>query len=357
MNDEEPEYTSKSQGSHTEGGPSDEIRLTGLAADHPAPEPEPVPVPEPEPEPEPVPMPEPPSEPFLAEPDDPPTFCPHCQHTVEPKGKGLCPDCGRFLPNHTVSVIHGLRSKKLAKVVDAYRVGLIDQLFRERGGRDALDVVSRISIENYALVCAQAKTIEARLDQDGLFTQTGKRRSAFDMLKSISETIDRLRAQLPPPSATSVSTSFSGVSSMPTSKLELAQSLLERLRAGATLTEFEQGALSVLESAMRGEVTLPPDSVGVPVFNAPLNTRIEGDGLIFLEPGDVGYVEAKTPPIAEACRYCSESLDACAEMRTKRPDIWQALHLNHPEEVARRQKEATQTMLATMQHGSGLTTW
>ena len=125
-------------------------------------------------------------------------FCANCRANVDPAGRGLCPVCGRFLPDNTVSVVTGLRSKKLAKVVDAYRVDLIEQLFAERGGRDALDVVSRIAIENYALVCAQHKTIEARLDQDGLFTQTGRRRSAFDMLKGISETIDRLRAELPP---------------------------------------------------------------------------------------------------------------------------------------------------------------
>jgi hypothetical protein len=32
-----------------------------------------------------------------------------------------------------------------------------------------------------------------------LFRQTDRRRSAFDMLKAISETLDRLRAELPPP--------------------------------------------------------------------------------------------------------------------------------------------------------------
>ena len=116
-----------------------------------------------------------------------------------PEGQGHCQVCGRFTAFNVDALVTGLRSKKLQAKVDAYRVELIDELFEERGGKGALHVVQRIAIENYALVCAQFKTIEARLDQDGLFTQTGRRRSAFDMLKAISETIDRLRAELPPP--------------------------------------------------------------------------------------------------------------------------------------------------------------
>ena len=122
---------------------------------------------------------------------------------VIPPGAEHCPGqngrkCGRFTPFNTDSLVTGLRSMKLAKVVDAYRVDLIAQLFNERGGSAALDVVGRIAIENYALVCAQHKIVEARLDADGPFTKTGRRRSAFEMLKTVTETIDRLRQQLPP---------------------------------------------------------------------------------------------------------------------------------------------------------------
>jgi hypothetical protein len=185
-----------------------------------------------------------------------PASCARCGAEV-PEGVGRCPGCGTFQKDNVESVVHGLRSKKLAKIVDAYRVDLIDQLFAERGGRDALDVVSRISVENYALVCAQHKTIEARLDADGLFTQTGRRRSAFDMLKSISETIDRLRAELPPPITRS--TTYTGVDAMPLSALERARDLLNRQIAGEPLTDRELGQLDVLMAASHGKVLLPPD--------------------------------------------------------------------------------------------------
>jgi len=172
-------------------------------------------------------------------PETPRVHCDGCGVDVVPAGRGLCPTCGRFLPDNSVALGLGLRSKKLAKVVDAYRVELIEQLFAERGGRGALDVVSRISIENYALVCAQHKTIEARLDQDGLFTQTGRRRSAFDMLKSISETIDRLRAELPPVTAGATTRATANIS---------REELVARVEA--------------LARSIRGE-TAPPDGYAI----------------------------------------------------------------------------------------------
>jgi hypothetical protein len=139
------------------------------------------------------------------------------------EGKGHCPGCGRFQPGNLEALVTGLRSKRLQATVDTYRLELLDQLFRERGGRDVLDVVSRIAIENYALNCAQLKTIEARLDAHGLFTQTGRRRSVFEMLRSVSETIDRLRAQLPAVPTPHPHTA--GIDQMPTSAVSLAQVL------------------------------------------------------------------------------------------------------------------------------------
>jgi hypothetical protein len=134
---------------------------------------------------------------------------------------------------------------------------LLDQLFEERGGVQALDVVSRLALENFALVCAQHKMIEARLDSDGLFTQTGRRRSAFDMLKNISETLERLRSTLPPlPTRDTVSR----LDQMPTSALALTQELLLRIAAGESLSEYEEGQLSVLRAASAGDVLLDANS-------------------------------------------------------------------------------------------------
>lgn len=272
-----------------------------------------------------------------------PAPCARCSAEV-PAGAERCPACGVFQPGNIGALVHGLRSKKLAAKVDAYRVDLLDQLFKERGGREALDVVSRIAIENYALVCAQHKTIESRLDQDGLFTQTGRRRSAFDMLKTISETIDRLRAELPP-TITRTST-FAGVDAMPSSALRLASDLLRRQLAGETLSERELGQLDMLRHATRGHVVLPPDPLDVadiPAYRDKVDAEIVELGAT---SRPVSESEASQPAPEPTCGYGCGTLTRCVEIKKTRPDAWRALHYTDPEEVARRNKEATAVMMA-----------
>lgn len=237
--------------------------------------------------------------------------CAQCEADVVPTTPNHCPKCGGWVFDNTEAVVHGLRSKKFAKQVDQYRVGLKEQLFAERGGRDALDVVSRIAIENFALVCAQHKTIEARLDQDGLFTQTGRRRSAFDMLKSISETIERLRSELPPAvaSARPATVDYSGLSD---------DELIDRLEAA--LAHARGSRQTSAQCPQRGITPREPSQT----FLAPTKMRVPAETL---------------------CAYGCGTTGRCAELKISRPDTWEALHYTDPDEVARRDKEATEIMV------------
>ena len=265
------------------------------------------------------------------------SFCSNCRTDVVPGGRGHCPACGRFVPENSGALATGLRSKRLAKGVDTYRRDLLDQLFEERGGRDALDVVSRISIENYALVCGQARIIEARLDQDGLFTQTGRRRSAFDMLKGISETIERLRAELPP--VVSRPPMTAALDNMPASALRLASALLARQVNGATLTERELGQLDVLSAAMRGRVSLPPDE------REPSDKPPHIDAAPVIESNATADMAELPKGERPTCQFCQQSLDSCSVMRVTQLATWQTLHLNHPDEITRHRKETTAVMM------------
>lgn len=273
-------------------------------------------------------------------------FCSFCQKEVEPAGRGTCPTCGRFLPDHTVSLGHGLRSKKLAKAVDAYRTGLLNQLFAERGGRDQLDVVGRIACEQYALVCASAKTIEKRLDEDGLFTKTGRRRSAFDMLKSISETIDKLREKLPPvtvhPTQTTEDYSSLTDEQLHERLVALVLDSAARLEAKRSGTELVRQAAEALK--------------GEPDIEDWLD--IEDDDpqpALTVRPASRPEQEEQEP--TAACHYCRRPSAACQTLKTEREDLWRAIHALHPDEVKRRTQEATDTMFKTMPHGSGFVQW
>lgn len=54
---------------------------------------------------------------------------------------------------------------------------------------------------------------------------------------------------------------------------------------------------------------------------------------------------AADAPDPETCPYCHQSLTRCAEIQATRPDAWRALHYADPLEVARRDEEATATMM------------
>ncbi len=265
-------------------------------------------------------------------------WCAQCAANVVPTTPDHCPRCGRWLVDNSGHLTHGLKSKRLAREHDGYRVNLIEQLFAERGGREALDIVSRIAIESYALQCKNLKTVETRLDADGLFTQAGRRRSAVDLAKSISETIARCASELPPPIARP--TQEAAIAAMPASSLHLAKRLLERQVAGEVLTAFEEGQLSVLNAAMNGLVTLAPDPADVPVV--PANARGEQSP----EPDSIDPITPPKPSPVATCEYCGQPISVCAEVRASRPDVWPALHWNHPDEVTRRNAAATATMMA-----------
>jgi hypothetical protein len=249
---------------------------------------------------------------------------------VEPSPRGLCPTCGRFLPGNTNAVIHGLRSRQLAKIVDAYRVGLIEQLFAERGGKEQIDVAGRIAIENYALVCAQHKTIEARLDQDGLFTQTGRRRSAFDMLKAISETIDRLRAQLPPLPAPPMAPRI----------IEVRRVIVEP-EADLTIEQAQERvnrAQKILD-ALRSK---PAEGQPAEDLDPPRPTTHPDSGSLDT-PSHANRAEAHEP----TCPYCHQT--PCVG-RTHH--AYEVLHHDDPEFVEqRRKREAAEMMENLRRHG------
>jgi hypothetical protein len=62
-----------------------------------------------------------------------------------------------------------------------------------------------------------------------------------------------------------------------------------------------------------------------------------------------------TPVHSEpVCEFCHQTLARCAEIKSTRPDIWPTLHARDPEELKRRDKEATAEMfeaLKRQRHG------
>ena len=278
------------------------------------------------------------------------TFCARCQVDVVPKRANHCPLCGSWVAGNLAALDVGLRSKQVKARVESFRVALLEELFAERGGRESLDLVSRISIENYALACSQQKIIEMHIDQVGVLTAAGRRRAAFDMSIGLSAAIDRLRQQLPPVKTKTQTSKYGGIDAMPTSALQLANDLLTRSVKGVVLTERERGMLDVLQGAIDGQIVLPhADIMPDLVPETPLRKDDDDDYFIVPENDDDDDTARPTPPPAPAprpmCAYGCSSSAQCVELKTTRLDVWRTLHARDPAEVARRNDEATAVMM------------
>lgn len=189
--------------------------------------------------------------------------CAFCAKDVEPAGKGQCPQCGRLLPGHTAALIHGA-ARHLTPAQLADRTALIEHLFKERGGRDRMDIVKQVRVEDYATAVVQLRLVAARLEEVGPLTERGRRRALVDVYNMLSARADRLGQDLDAPTGSSPSSTSAGLEKMPVSALELGKALLSRQSKGEVLTEREQGILEFLRGAMRGRVELPPDVEPVP---------------------------------------------------------------------------------------------
>jgi hypothetical protein len=59
--------------------------------------------------------------------------------------------------------------------------------------------------------------------------------------------------------------------------------------------------------------------------------------------------EQPAQPSTDAhCEYCRYSLARCAALKDTRLDIWRLLHFRDPEEIARKNREATEVMLCAV---------
>jgi hypothetical protein len=248
----------------------------------------------------------------------PETWCAHCKVDVQPRGKGLCPRCGRFLRQSFAARKHPVNLARR------------DELHNEN--------IAEYKPQTLHLrrACRWLANITERLEhvKDG----TPEHQRLVDMWTHLTATLEASRT--PTPDANP------GVERMPQTALELARDLLQRLAAGETLSEREQGQLDVLDAAMRGELLLRGELVSddpspVVIDQAPAPPTAD--------PIVQATVPTAAPAAAEpTCAYCHQSHERCAEIKATNLDAWQVLHYSDPTEVAKRDEEATAIMMKQM---------
>ena len=178
--------------------------------------------------------------------------CSECGST-EPAVNGRCPTptCRCFRKsNRAAATAGGYRGKPTA---DDQRRS--DQLLSDVQS-DPLATTLREWERDYAAKRVLCDILAKFLTAAGPLTEAGRRRAALDAFLSVSESTQRT-AQAIRNARTDATTGGGtidarGLRDVPTAQLQQAIDLMERQAAGATLTDFEQGQLSMIAHLIDG---------------------------------------------------------------------------------------------------------
>jgi hypothetical protein len=231
----------------------------------------------------------------------PPTWCPNCKAEVLPKGKGLCPRCSRVLKGSFLARKHPVNQLR--------RQQLLSKLCAEYQPQTTL---LHASCEHLAGCLEQLEALKpGGAEHARLLEQSQKLGAALEASRSSSpRTTDDDYAEMTEDEL-----------------IHRLETMLEAVRASRDVKRLGTGIVDAV---------------------------VVDDGATVLEPGDPGHAEqeatlataAHEPKAPEpTCRYGCGSLERCAEIKATRPDTWAALHSTDPEEVARRDKDATALMM------------
>jgi len=231
----------------------------------------------------------------------PPTWCANCQAEVTPKGKGLCPRCGRVLKGaflarrHPVNLLR--REVLLKKLVAEYR---------------PTTTVLNATCEHLAGILEQLESLKPG---------SAEHQRLVTLAQTLGETLDASRRA-------ESSAPLVDLSNM--SAVELRdRALAIAARVQADLDEEERGRV-YLETAIQATCDAGPSVQAStdPAGEVPVSTS----------------VLAREPK----CAYCYRDAAGCAKLKSERFEYWSAMHALDPEEQKRKDDEATKEMRASL---------
>jgi hypothetical protein len=241
-----------------------------------------------------------------------PVWCKVCEAEVRPEGKGRCPRCQTFLRRNFAARRHPQNKLRCQQILDKLVVDY-----------EPSTTMTMATCEHLSAILEQLELLRPG---------TPDHQRLVLMSQSLAGALEASRPTRTP-------SERPGLEGVPASSLHLAKRLLERQVAGEVLTAFEEGQLSVLTGAMNGTITLPPDPPHA--FTVPANTRGEQP-----EPDTVETITPANPVAEPSCRFGCGSLAKCAELKTTRRDVWEALHSLDPEVIQEKNERATKVMMS-----------
>jgi hypothetical protein len=266
--------------------------------------------------------------------------CKLCGTSELPDAAGRCPvkTCRAARVGNKIAAVHDGRAKLSSEDL-ATRDALMARLFRERGGRSALDIVSQLRVEDYATAQIQLGKVTRRLEMLGAVSTEGRKRSSLvDTYNVFSARVERLAAELPAPRESSRTNGENYDAMTEDQLIERTEQMLVRFYEHRDFTRRS---------------------------NEAVRNAVAAAAVVVLEPSDPGYEEQEAtrataitqPPAAESCPYCKRLLAECNTLRDEKPRIWAVICSSHPDVQKKKDEDATAVMIRTMAHGSGITQW
>ncbi len=235
-------------------------------------------------------------------------WCKHCQADVPVEGRGMCSRCGRFLRLNYVNRKHPVNMLRR----DALKAEIVAE-FRPS------NVLERSTCEHLAATLERLENTRAG---------TPEYQRLVQLSQQLGESLSATRAEAP-----RIATDYHAMTDG--QLISCVEDLLKDLYTRRNDTRTLAEAL-------------------VMTTDPPVPTRVANDDLIERPSDDPRSVTTDSPaPVRKPmCGYGCGSFERCAEIKATRPDVWQTLHYADPEEIARRDQEATRVMLARGGKGS-----
>lgn len=281
---------------------------------------------------------DPPSEePFEGpEPSGPATVRCSCGVDVSPEGmaRGSCNSCGRFLPGNELALKHGLR-REMTREQDRRRDAIADELFVERGGCDAVDVLTRHYILEFATLSVQFEDANSYLSEFGTRTAVGRERAAARQARDIAARRARVGALLastsPTPRTPTVQPGFDTLS--PDELIARAQATAIRVLQMVDLLRRAAEPSEQMADLLRRAID--PNTDHAPPTDEPIERDDVGPMAKAIEPDAAPEPAPEPEPV---CPYCHRK---CVGVEHQ---AYSTLHWKDPIEVKKRDERATKEM-------------
>ncbi len=251
----------------------------------------------------------------------PPQWCGKCKADVIPRGKSLCPRCGRMLKQSFLARKHPVNILRR----DALRKKLTDE-YRPTTQR------LQSMCEQYAGVLEQLEVLKAG-------SQEHKRLVELGQLLG-----DALEAARPAEAADA------SVENMTPEQLEAYALDLAQMARNMRLPPMSAPGADRWPPVPDGQPqerpeSLEGDSLAPPEINVPRADQRAGQSP---EPALLEPRASLEPAPAPRCPFCHQAFAKCAEIREQRLDDWRVLHYDDPAEQQRRAELATKEMFESL---------